>query len=120
MASPESSALRVIDANLNRIGEGLRILEDLARQLLRREHLVEEDFIRLAGKAVEAWLREQTASSEPHFNGKDTVVLDSAWYPGGPSGEPLLLDNPYYFYVEVEGPAPAQPAWWLEEKKKDE
>ncbi|GAI46473.1 unnamed protein product, partial [marine sediment metagenome] len=34
MASPESRTLRIIDANLNRIGEGLRLLEDLARLLL--------------------------------------------------------------------------------------
>ena len=37
MASSESSSrqtLRIIDANLNRIGEGLRLLEDLARLLL--------------------------------------------------------------------------------------
>ncbi len=37
MASPEARArqtLRIIDANLNRIGEGLRLLEDLARLLL--------------------------------------------------------------------------------------
>ena len=37
MASPEATSgqtLRVIDANLNRIGEGLRLLENLARLLL--------------------------------------------------------------------------------------
>jgi len=37
MASPEAisrQTLRIIDANLNRIGEGLRLLEDLARLLL--------------------------------------------------------------------------------------
>ena len=32
MASPQTS--RIIDANLNRIGEGLRLLEDIARLLL--------------------------------------------------------------------------------------
>ena len=30
MTSPESEYLRIFDANLNRIGEGLRFLEDLA------------------------------------------------------------------------------------------
>ena len=35
MASPDlKQTLRIIDANLNRIGEGLRLLEDLARLLL--------------------------------------------------------------------------------------
>jgi len=34
MTSPESKTLRIIDANLNRIGEGLRLLEDLARLIL--------------------------------------------------------------------------------------
>ncbi len=34
MTSPELKTLRIIDANLNRIGEGLRFLEDLARLLL--------------------------------------------------------------------------------------
>ena len=31
MTSPEAQALRIIDANLNRVGEGLRLLEELAR-----------------------------------------------------------------------------------------
>jgi thiamine-phosphate pyrophosphorylase len=34
MTSPESKTMRIIDANLNRIGEGLRLLEDLARLTL--------------------------------------------------------------------------------------
>ena len=34
MTSPELKTLRIIDANLNCIGEGLRFLEDLARLLL--------------------------------------------------------------------------------------
>ncbi len=34
MTSPESKTMRIIDANLNRIGEGLRLLEDLARLIL--------------------------------------------------------------------------------------
>ena len=31
---PVSQTLRIIDANLNRIGEGLRVLEDIARLML--------------------------------------------------------------------------------------
>lgn len=34
MADLSGQALRIIDANLNRIGEGLRVLEDIARLLL--------------------------------------------------------------------------------------
>jgi thiamine monophosphate synthase len=34
MTSPDSEYLRIFDANLNRIGEGLRFLEDLARLTL--------------------------------------------------------------------------------------
>ena len=34
MTSPDSDYLRIIDANLNRIGEGLRFLEDIARLML--------------------------------------------------------------------------------------
>ena len=34
MAELSSQTLRIIDANLNRIGEGLRVLEDIARLLL--------------------------------------------------------------------------------------
>ena len=34
MAEISSQALRIIDANLNRIGEGLRVLEDVARLVL--------------------------------------------------------------------------------------
>ncbi|MCL0091460.1 thiamine phosphate synthase, partial [Dehalococcoidales bacterium] len=40
MASPQA-ILRIIDANLNRIGEGLRLLEDLARLLLNDTKLTE-------------------------------------------------------------------------------
>jgi len=34
MSKISSQTLRIIDANLNRIGEGLRVLEDIARLLL--------------------------------------------------------------------------------------
>ncbi len=34
MATTQSEVLRIIDANLNRIGEGLRVLEELARLML--------------------------------------------------------------------------------------
>ena len=45
MASPESisnQTLRIIDANLNRIGEGLRLLEDLARLMLNDAVLTQQ------------------------------------------------------------------------------
>ncbi len=42
MTSPELKTLRIIDANLNRIGEGLRLLEDLARLMLDDAMLTEE------------------------------------------------------------------------------
>lgn len=42
MASSESRTLRIIDANLNRIGEGLRLLEDLARLLLNDAALTQQ------------------------------------------------------------------------------
>ena len=45
MSSPEAisrEALRIIDANLNRIGEGLRFLEDLARLLLNDAALIQQ------------------------------------------------------------------------------
>ena len=42
MTSPELKTLRIIDANLNRIGEGLRLLEDLARLLLNDTALTQQ------------------------------------------------------------------------------
>jgi len=45
MTSPEAipnQTLRIIDANLNRIGEGLRLLEDLARLLLNDTALTQQ------------------------------------------------------------------------------
>jgi len=42
MTSPELKTLRIIDANLNRIGEGLRLLEDLARLILNDATLTEQ------------------------------------------------------------------------------
>ncbi|MFC2003415.1 thiamine phosphate synthase [Chloroflexota bacterium] len=45
MASPESTShltLRIIDANLDRIGEGLRLLEDVARLLLNDSALTQQ------------------------------------------------------------------------------
>ncbi|MFC1974545.1 thiamine phosphate synthase [Chloroflexota bacterium] len=43
MTSPESEQIRrIIDANLNRIGEGLRLLEDLARLILNDAKLTEQ------------------------------------------------------------------------------
>ncbi len=42
MTSPESKTWRLIDANLNRIGEGLRLLEDLSRLLLNDAALTQQ------------------------------------------------------------------------------
>ncbi|HUU07970.1 MAG TPA: thiamine phosphate synthase [Dehalococcoidales bacterium] len=42
MASPELNTLRIIDANLNRIGEGLRLLEELARMILNDVNLTQQ------------------------------------------------------------------------------
>jgi thiamine-phosphate pyrophosphorylase len=42
MASPELDSLRIIDANLNRIGEGLRLLEELARMILNDVNLTQQ------------------------------------------------------------------------------
>jgi thiamine-phosphate pyrophosphorylase len=42
MASPEAQVLRIIDANLNRIGEGLRLLEELARLQLNDATLTQQ------------------------------------------------------------------------------
>jgi len=42
MASPELDTLRIIDANLNRIGEGLRLLEELARMILNDVNLTQQ------------------------------------------------------------------------------
>jgi len=45
MAPPEAvslQTLRIIDANLNRIGEGLRVLEDIARLLLNEAALTQQ------------------------------------------------------------------------------
>jgi len=42
MASPELNTFRIIDANLNRIGEGLRLLEELARMILNDVNLTQQ------------------------------------------------------------------------------
>lgn len=42
MTSPELKPLRIIDANLNRIGEGLRPFEDLARLQLNDTALTQQ------------------------------------------------------------------------------
>ena len=42
MASSESRTLRIIDASLNRIGEGLRLLEDVARLVLDDSALTQQ------------------------------------------------------------------------------
>ncbi len=42
MSSPKAETLRIIDANLNRIGEGLRVLEDLGRFVLNDAELTQQ------------------------------------------------------------------------------
>ncbi|MFC2046842.1 hypothetical protein ACFLTK_00995 [Chloroflexota bacterium] len=42
MTSPEPKTWRIIDANLNRIGEGLRLLEDSSRLLLNDATLTQQ------------------------------------------------------------------------------
>ena len=42
MSPPETQMMRIIDANLNRIGEGLRVLEELARFVLNDVDLTQQ------------------------------------------------------------------------------
>ena len=68
---------RALDANLNRAGEGLRVLEDVARFLLDREDLTEElrslrRELRREGEATIGWrvlIQERDTSGDVGLDG---------------------------------------------------
>jgi len=61
--------LRIIDANLNRIGEGLRLLEDLARLLLNDATLTQQL----------KTMRHELVTSDWSFNQQLLQSRDSEW-----------------------------------------
>ncbi|HET7010450.1 MAG TPA: hypothetical protein VFI11_06715, partial [Anaerolineales bacterium] len=58
----------------------VHVLADLAHEIEQRWELGRSELIRLAAKALEAWLQGE-AIPDDHFNGKDLLKVDQAWYP---------------------------------------
>lgn len=67
MVSPGLNTLRIIDANLNRIGEGLRLLEEAARMILNDVNLTQQL----------KTMRHQILETDKHFNQRLLQARDS-------------------------------------------
>lgn len=77
MVLPESNqTLRIIDANLNRIGEGLRLLEDLARLMLN-DTVLTEQLKAMRHKLVESdWSFQQQLLQSRNSEGDVGIALE--------------------------------------------
>jgi len=87
MASPELNTFRIIDANLNRIGEGLRLLEEVARMILNDVNLTQQL----------KTMRHQILETDKRFNQRLLQARDSEGDVGinleaPPKKEPELPD----------------------------
>ena len=87
MIDPDTAKIqRVIDANLNRLREGLRVLEDLNRYLwddsatgyrfkeLRHRVAMAHNPSRLAFRDIENDVQKESSESEMHRSGLESIV----------------------------------------------
>ncbi len=86
------------------------IVADFARTLERQWQIMEADFVRLAAKALEAWVKSDPIPAD-HYYGPDFLKVDQEWYPAEPDGTPRLAMDPYNFEVTTTEPWPAVFDW---------
>jgi hypothetical protein len=85
------------------------VVADFVRTLAEQWDVAEPDVLRVAAKALEAWLLD--AVPPDHFYGPDFVKVDAQWYPADPDGSPALALDPYNFHVETTDPYPSLLDW---------
>ncbi len=81
----------------------VHIVDAFARELENRWNITEPDFVRVAAKAAEAWLKGDPIPPS-HFYGPSMLKVDAGWYPRKPDGSPEMAGNPYNFMVETAEP----------------
>ncbi|MEZ4867325.1 MAG: hypothetical protein R3C14_38730 [Caldilineaceae bacterium] len=79
----------------------IHVLAGFAQVAEERWDIAPADMIRVAAKAMAAWL-QGAAIPASHFNGTDMLLVDLAWYPQDAEGRPLLEANPYEFEVVTD------------------
>jgi len=86
----------------------VQIVDAFVQMLATRWDIQRPDVVRVAAKAVEAWVREEPIPAD-HYYGPDFLKVDADWYPAAPDGTPLIALDPYTFAVEsAEAYAPLQ------------
>ncbi len=88
----------------------VHILADLASELDERWDIAEPDLIRVAAKAIEAWVRDDAVPAD-HFYGPGMIRLDRDWYPRETDGAPRIAADPYNFEVVSAEPWPSILDW---------
>src|SRR5262249_33509514 len=79
------------------------------------------DLLRVAAKALEAWVKELPIPAD-HYYGPDFIKVDQQWYPAEPDGSPAIALDPYIFEVQTDEFYPAMLDWPLfnPERRSDE
>ncbi len=102
----------VIEPPKSDIGEmHVQIVEEFARELETRWGIPRADMLRVAAKALEAWVKDPSAAPADHFYGPGMMRVDAAWCPREPDGSPSSAPNPYTFKVETDEPWPSILDW---------
>jgi len=83
----------------------IHIRKEFAIEIEQRWNIPQSDLIRLAAKAMESWFVGMPVPDD-HFNTRDLLKVDAAWYPHDPDGTPALTLYPYRWEVEVDEPWP--------------
>lgn len=98
----------------------VRIVEELAQEILDRLGVSRADLIRLAAKGVEVWLKGKPPIPADHLYGPEWLKMDRDWYPREPDGSPSMMANPYTFEVVTDEPWPSILDWDFNKPRVDE
>jgi hypothetical protein len=86
------------------------IVADFVQLLAQQWDIQESDVVRVAAKALEAWIKEEPIPLD-HFYGPDFLKVDADWYPANADGSPAVALDPYVFIVETADPYPPMFEW---------
>ena len=90
----------------------VHVLSDFMRESEARWDIRAAEHLRIAAKALEAWLKDEPIPAD-HFYGPDMLRVDRDWYPHESDQSPSLALNPYSFEVVTDEPWPQIDEWFL-------
>src|SRR5512136_454300 len=76
----------------------VHIVDTFAREMEEHWGITEPDWLRVAAKAMEAWLKNEPIPPD-HFYGPGMIKVDVDWYPRDSDNSPAMAVDPYNFMV---------------------